>query len=442
MRLLRLSFLFLFCAAAGAPAAAAADVLYVKAAHLILDPSQPAIGPAALVITDGIVTAAGSNVVMPAGARVLDLGNLTVMPSLVDAHTHLAGGAPKPHAGQPMPLATPAYAALQAQKSVASALSLGVAAMRVLGTSDFLDVAIGNAIDDGVIPGPHIIPAAHPLSIVGGHDDFNPMPYTLDLGDLYTPLHGYVGSPDDAEKAVQLQIKYGARVIKLMASGGVGSPLDSPADENLTLDEMRRAVTQAHMHHLKAAAHAESLQAIMDAMRAGVDSIEHGSDLDQEAVDYMKSHNIVLVPTVHVAIETAAEMPKAAPGTFGASAYSQYKAKQLAAKHATSFALALKSGVTMAAGSDNAYTPGSTGVFAELVADVEHGMTPRQALVSATLNGAALVGLDKLGRLTPGMEGDLIATDGDPLTDIHALEKVRVVVFKGKIVTDRTKPQS
>ena len=442
IRIGRLSIVVLAAAALLPSPARAADVLYVKAAHLVLDASQPEVGPGAIVITDGMVTAAGVNVPVPAGARQIDLGGLTIMPSLLDAHTHLAGGAPRPQPGQPTPLATPAYAALQAQKSVDAALRLGVAAMRVLGTADFLDVAIGNAIDDGVIPGPHVIPAAHPLSIVGGHDDFAPLPYTLDVRDLYTPLHGYIGSPADAEKAVQLQIKYGARVIKLMASGGVGSPLDSPADENLTLDEMRAAVQQAHMHHLKAAAHAESLQAILDAMRAGVDSIEHGSDLNQEALDYMKSHNIVLVPTVRVAITSANQTTRPAPGEFGASAYSQFKAKQLAAKHEASFALALKSGVTMAAGSDNAYTAGSTGVFAELVMDVEHGMSARQALVSATLHGAALLGLDTLGKLAPGMEGDLIAVDGDPLADIHALEKVRLVVFKGKIVTDKTKPAS
>ena len=436
------SLLLLAAAALCARPARAADVLYVKAAHLIVDASQPAISPGALVITDGVVTAAGANVIAPPGAREIDLGALTVMPSLIDAHTHLAGGAPKAHPGEPTPLATPGYAALQAQKSVNAALMLGVSAMRVLGTNDFLDVSIAQAIDDGVIPGPHILPAAHPLSIIGGHDDFAPLPYTLDVRDLYTPLHGYVSSPADAEKAVQLQIKFGARVIKLMASGGVGSPLDSPADENLTLDEMRAAVQQAHMHHLKAAAHAESLQAIMDAMRAGIDSIEHGSDLNQEAVDYMKSHHIVLVPTVHVAVASATEMRNAPPGTFGASAYSQFKAKALVTTHEASFALALKNGVTMAAGSDNAYTPGSTGVFAELVDDVAHGMPPRQALVSATLHGAALLGFNTLGTLAPGMEGDFIATDGDPLVDIHAIERVKAVVFKGKIVVDRTKPAS
>jgi len=263
-----------------------------------------------------------------------------------------------------------------------------------------------------------------------------PLPYTFDMRDLYTPLNGFVSSPADAERAVQLQIKYGARVIKLLASGGIGSPIDSPADEHLTFEEMRTAVEEAHMHHLKAAAHAENLQAIMDAMRAGVDSIEHGSDLNQEAVDYMKSHHIVLVPTV--AIVSAAHRPPPP----GAASYSRYKATQLAAKHEASFSLALQHGVTIAAGSDSSYPPGNTGVIAEIVSEVEHGMSPQQALASATLHGAALLGFDRLGTLATGMEGDFIAMEGDPLTDIHAIENVKVVVFKGRIVTDKTKPMS
>ncbi len=424
---------------AGSQPVQTADVLYVKAARVLVDVTKPAIAPGAVVITDGVVTAAGPNLAVPAGARQIDLGNLTVMPSLIDAHTHLAGDRPTPQPGRPTPLGSPAYSALRAQKSVEAALTLGVAAMRVLGTADFLDVAIAQAVDDGTIPGPHVIPAAHPLSIPGGHDDFAPLPYTLEVSNLYDPLHGYVSSPADAEKAVQLQIKFGARVIKLMASGGVGSPLDSPNDPNLTLEEMRVAVEQAHMHHMKVAAHAENLQSVMDAMKAGVDSIEHGSELNQDAVDYMKSHNVVYVPTVRVAITTASETRPQPPGTPGASLYSQFKAKQLAEKHVAAFALALKNGVTMAAGSDNSYTRGSTGVFAELVTDVEHGMTAKQALESATLHGAALLGLDKLGTLANGMEGDLIAVDGDPLADIHAIERVRFVVFKGRVVTD-TRP--
>jgi imidazolonepropionase-like amidohydrolase len=156
----------------------------------------------------------------------------------------------------------------------------------------------------------------------------------------------------------------------------------------------------------------------------------------------MKSRHIVLVPMLRVAVTTANEKSQAPAGAPGASAYSLFKAKQLAATHEASVALAMKSGVTVAAGSDNAYPPGSTGIIAELVTDVEHGMSARQALVSATLHGAALVGLDTLGTLAPGMEGDFIAMDGDPLADIHAIERVRVVVFKGIVVTDKRGPTS
>jgi len=416
----------------------AADVLYVKAGRLIVDVTRPPITGGALVITDGVVTAAGANVTAPSGARQLDLSGFTVMPSLLDAHTHLGGGAPPRLPGEPQVIPPPGYAALRAQKNVDSALKLGVAAMRVLGTGDFLDVAIAAAIDDGTIPGPHIIPAAHALSIIGGHGDRYPMASAISLADFYTPLNGFVSSPADAERAVQLQIKYGARVIKLAASGGVGSPLDDPTDPNLSLEEMRIAVEQAHMHHMKVAAHAENARSIMDAMKAGVDSIEHGSELTQEAVDYLKTHPIVLVPTVRVAIAAAG-----ATGGRAMIGYSLDKAKKLVQTLEASFALALKNGVTMAAGSDDSYGPGSTGIIAELVTDVEHGMTPRQALESATLHGAALLGLDqRLGTLAPGMEGDFIAVDGDPLADIHTIENARAVVFKGAVVVDRTKKGS
>src|SRR5262245_13692596 len=194
MTVLRGVFVGLAAVAAVSAPARAADILYVRAAHVIVDASLAAVSPGAIVITDGVITAAGAPPPVPAGAREIDLGALTIIPSLLDAHTHLGGGPPRPQPGQPTPLPSAAYAALQAQRSVASALNLGIAAMRVLGTSDFLDVAIKNAIDDGLIPGPLVIPAAHPLSIIGGHDDFAPLPYTMDVRDLYTPLHGYVAS--------------------------------------------------------------------------------------------------------------------------------------------------------------------------------------------------------------------------------------------------------
>jgi len=403
----------------------AEDVVYIKAGHLLLDATQAPISPGALIITDGTVTSAGANIQPPAGARSIDLSAYTVMPSILDAHCHLWTG---PFLDTP----SPAYSALKAAQAVGYAVQSGVAALRVLGSGDFIDVAMRTAIDDGTIPGPHIVPAGHALTIPGGHGDRFALPYSMPLNDLYTPLNGFVSSPEDAERAVQLQVKYGAKVIKLAASGGVGSLLDSPGDAHLSLAEMRIAVEEAHMHHLKVAAHAENLRSIMEAMQAGVDSIEHGSELNQEAVDYAKAHGVTLVPTLNV-VDTFQ--------TFGERQHlpevMMTKARNLAKLHFPSFQLALKNGVTMAAGSDTFYSPGGVTVLDELVTDVKYGMTPRQALTAGTIQGAILLGLPKLGRLTTGMEGDLVALDGDPLTDIHALEKVRVVIFQGKVVTDK-----
>ncbi len=399
-----------------------AEILYIKAGRLIVDATKPVILQGAVVISDGTVTAAGANVPVPPGARQIDLSSYTVLPSILDAHCHLwTGGF--------LQTPSPAYAALKAAQAVGYAVQSGVSAMRVLGSADFIDVAMRDAIEDGTIPGPHILPAAHALTIPGGHGDRFALPYTMQLSDLYTPLHGFVSSPADAERAVQLQVKYGARVIKLAASGGVGSLLDSPADAHLSLEEMRIAVEQAHMHHLKVAAHAENLRSIVDAVAAGVDSIEHGSELNQEAIASIKSHSVTLVPTLNVV------------DTFQVFGERQHlpevmmaKAHNLAKTHFASFELALKSGVTMAAGSDTFYSPGGATVLDELITEVKYGMTPQQALESGTIRGAALLGMEKLGRLTPGMEGDLIAVEGDPLSDIHALERVRVVLFKGAIV--------
>jgi imidazolonepropionase-like amidohydrolase len=168
----------------------------------------------------------------------------------------------------------------------------------------------------------------------------------------------------------------------------------------------------------------------MDAVTAGADSIEHGSDLNAEAVDLIKKHGVTLVPTVDV-VDTFQ--------TFGERQHlpevMMAKARSLAKTHFASFQLAWKSGVTIAAGSDTFYSPGGATVLNEIVAEVKYGMSARQALESATVRAAALLGLDKLGKLEPGMEGDLIAVEGDPLTDIHALEKVRFVVYQGAIVT-------
>ena len=404
-------------------AAAAPHVLVVRCGTLIADAARPPLRDATIVITDGKITGVGTGLAMPSGAEELDLRSFTVMAGLVDAHAHLWTG---PLTSQTVsdPLAT-----LRASKAVAFALESGVVGMRTVGGQGFIDVGIAAAIDEGTISGPHIVPAAHAISTPGGHGDFIPLPPNLPLTDYYTPVNGFINSPADAEKAVHLQIKYGARAIKILASGGVASPLDSPTAEQVSPEEMKVIVEQAHMAGLKVAAHAENLRTILDALHAGVDSIEHGSDLNQDAIEFMKAHHTYLVPTVNV-VNSIVEL---ADARF--PEHMIRKGKELAAKHFASFKLALASGVTMAAGADDFYQPDRpAGLPSELVTDVKYGMEPQQALVTATTNSAALLGLDALGALSVGKEGTLIALEGNPLTDITAVQRVRAVVKAGQVV--------
>lgn len=398
-------------------------VVYVRCGKLIFDAEKPAISPAGVVITDGKVTAVGQDVTAPAGAEQIDLSNYTVLPGFVDAHIHIWSGAFGANVSEPL-------AALRGSKAMSYALSSGVVGARVMATQGFIDVALKDAIEDGTIAGPHLIPAAHPISIPGGHGDFHAQPPYLPMDDFYTPLHGFVNSPAETEKAVHLQLKYGARVIKVMASGGVLSPLDSPTSEQLTLEELKVAVQQAHMAHVKVGSHAENLRSIRASLEAGVDSIEHGSEMDQAALDYMKAHGIVFVPTVFVVEESIANGTK-----MHFPDYVITKVNALGKTHFPSFQMGLRSGVTIAAGSDHSYGPGTGTVRDEMITEVKYGMTPQQALVSGTKTSAALLGLEQLGTIENGKEGDLVAVEGDPLSDIHALEKVRAVVFQGKSVT-------
>lgn len=399
-----------------------AKTLYLKCGKLIYDTEKPPLENAAIVVENGKITQVGQNVPVPAGAQQIDLSRYTVLPGLLDAHIHLWTGPWLSHPSTPL-------ATLRASRAMAYALSLGVVAVRVLGSNDFVDVALGKAIEEGTIPGPHVVPAGHALTIPGGHGDFFDLPAEFPLQTLYTPLHGFVNSPTDAEQAVHLQIKYGARVIKVLASGGVLSPLDSPTAEQLSPEELRVICQQAHMANLKVAAHAENLRSIRAALEAGVDSIEHGPGLDDEAARFMIAHHVYLDPTLFI-VENLLKNGE----RMHIPEYALRKARELSVLHFASFTRALRAGVPMAAGSDQMYGPGSGTVLDEMIALVDHGMTPVQALTAATKYNAELLGLPELGTLATGQEASLVAVEGDPLQDIHAVKNTRFVLFRGEPV--------
>ncbi|HEY6968698.1 MAG TPA: amidohydrolase family protein [Candidatus Angelobacter sp.] len=419
-------FLLFVCLAALAQSAAPqpkpVKQLYVRCGRLIVDAEKPALTNVFVIITDGRITSVGKDLPVPAGADIVDYSRYTVLPGLIDAHIHLWTGPRNEHPSA-------ALAALRAQKAMQYALSQGVVAVRVVGSGDFIDVALSRAGDEGTLVLPHIVPGAHAITVPGGHGDFLTEPPEMPLEDYYTPMNGFVNSPAEAEKAVHLQLKYGARVIKVLASGGVVSPLDYPTAEQLSAEELRAVVEQAHMNNVKVAAHAENIHSIMAALQAGVDSIEHGSDMNQQALDFMKAHHVYLVPTLYI-VEHSLKMGE----QEHLPEYWMRKARALAKIHFPSFDMSLKAGVTMAAGSDQSYEPGHGTVLDEVVTLVEHGMTAQQALTAATKHNSDLLGLPDLATVSEGKEGDLVAVDGDPLSDIHVIKNVKGVVFKGKVV--------
>lgn len=404
-----------------AAASATSNATVVRCGKLIADADQPAIDGGEVLIVDGKVSAVGRNLTAPAGANREDFTKYTCIPGLVDAHIHIWTG---PFFGSHP---STSLAAIRATKAMAYAIDSGIVAARVLGSEGFVDVALKTAIEEGTIPGPHLVPAAHAISIPGGHGDFYDNPPQLTPEDLYTPVNGFINSPEDAEAAVHWQLKYGARVIKILASGGVLSPLDSPLAEQVSEEELKVIVEQAHNAHVKVAAHLENLPTIWAALHAGIDSVEHGAGLDQDAASYMKAHGTYLTPTLYIAnniVENGAKahMPD----------YVIRKANLIWQGELQGFKIALATGVKIAAGSDQSYEPGKGTVRDEIMTDVRFGATPQQALRYGTKASADLLGLDNVGAIAVGKEGDVVAVEGNPLEDIHALERVRGVIVKGQ----------
>jgi imidazolonepropionase-like amidohydrolase len=401
----------------------------LRAARMIDGTGAPTVSNAAIVLTDDRIVAVGpaASVAVPPGARVLDLGDVTLLPGFIDAHTHIIGrtlGDPLGDVAVVKDYAS--YAAILGVANARATLMAGFTSIRVVGTRNFDDMALRQAITDGRVPGPRMENAGNLIGITGGHCDENGFRPGL---IHYGPEDGVADGPDQIRSAVRYQVKSGADVIKMCATGGVLSEGDAVGATQYTYEEMKALVDEATKLGRKVAAHAHGTEGIKLAVRAGVASIEHGSFLDDEGAKMMAQRGTFLVPTM-VAGEAVERFAK--NGVLKGLRAEKALAAGAAIRKATKIAVA--NHVQIALGTDAGVIPHGTNAR-EFGLMVEWGgMTPMAALNAGTLNGAKLLGWDaKVGSLAPGKLADIVAVPGDPLSDIHATEHVSFVMKGGVI---------
>lgn len=385
---------------------------------------------ALVVVTDGKIVAAGTSAAIPAGAEVLDLGDATLLPGFIDAHTHLTMMYREDYARaaldslqKPIP-----EMALDASVNARVTLMAGITTVRDVGSRDYLDAGLRNAINRGVVPGPRMLVAVHAIGATGGHCDETGYRAGV-FGKETGPQEGVINGADQARQAVRLAHKYGATIIKTCATGGVLSLADAVDTPQLTQEELNAIVDEAHALKLKTAAHAHGAEGAKRAIRAGIDSIEHGSFLDDEALNLMKQRGTYYVPTLMAAKGLSEQIAKgvAIPPPILVKANAA-----IAAIHQT-FQKALGMGVKIGLGTDAAVYPHGRNPE-EFHQMVDLGMKPIDALKAGTSADAELLGLaDKIGTLEPGKLADVVAVPGDPVENIRATEHVFFVMKEGVI---------
>jgi imidazolonepropionase-like amidohydrolase len=403
--------------------------IVLKAARVIDGTGAAPIQNGVVVVTDDRIVAVGAAgaVTSPAGSRTVDLGNTTLLPGFIDAHTHVVGrtlGDPAGDAAAVRDL--DAFPAILSVGNVRNTLLAGFTSIRNVGAPDFDDIAIRKAINEGWVIGPRMQTAAHAIGITGGHCDENGFKPGLQDGDFKT---GIADGPDQIRAAVRYQVKYGADVIKTCATGGVLSEGDAVGATQYTYEELKAMVDEATKLERKVAAHAHGTEGIKIAVRAGVSSIEHGSFLDEEGARLMAQKGTFLVPTL--AAGEAAERAAKSGVLKGLRADKALAAAQ-AMRHAVKLAVANR--VPIALGTDAGVAPhGANGHEFTLMVEWG-GLTPMQSIIAGTSNAARLLGWDRnVGTLTSGKWADIVAVPGDPLADITVMEKP-VFVMKNGVV--------
>jgi imidazolonepropionase-like amidohydrolase len=410
-------------------AQAPAAIVAIRAARLFDGTSDSTIADAVVLVQGSRITAKGSRLPIPAGAQVIDLGDATLLPGFIDAHTHVTDESSDDWNADTVAglRRTIPEATLRAAEFARRTLMAGFTTVRDVGAGDYIDVGLRNAIAAGVTAGPRMLVAVHALSARGGHCDNTGFPYQR-FGPEPGIADGIASGPDQFRDAVRFQVKYGADVIKVCATGGVLSLGDDVGAPQVTQAEMDALVDEAHRLGRRTAAHAHGAEGAKVAIRAGIDSIEHGSFLDDEAVRMMHEKGTYLVPTL-----MAGEYAGGRKATRKYPPEIASKALQALDGRTSAFKRAVGAGVKIAFGTDSGVSPHGRNAE-EFALLVEHGLSAAAAL-RTSVTAATLLGVERItGTIEAGKEADIVAVPGDVLRTIAATEKVSFVMKGGTIV--------